>query len=795
MKISYNFLKKFIDFNINPDKLVALMSSIGLEATFMSINNNYTNIVTAEIVNISKHPNADRLSLCKLSDGLKDYSIICGANNIKIGQIVPLAKIGAIVNKMKVKPIVIRGILSEGMICSKYELGLDVNKSHGILILDASTKIGLDFSNVIDNNDFLLNIEIPSNRGDCLNYIGLAREIGAKLHKSIKYPNIKMIKPKHNMSLNICIQSKLCYRYIGTVLSGIKISRSPEWLIEILNKSDIRSINNIVDITNYVMLETGQPLHAFDINSFKSSNIIIRNAIANETILTIENKQHVLDANDIVLSSNKDILSIAGIIGGKDSSVTEKTSSILLESAMFDAISIRKTSKKFNITSQASYRFERNGTDWNMIDFASWRAINLIIQITGAKIESQVDIKRKKFRQTKILLNLKKIDSVLGYHINKHDILQILKYLGIKILLTNSVTITCIIPSWRSDITENIDLIEEIARIHGYDNIPYAMIKRKPNHINANKSFLPDIVKDMRITLKCLGFHEVLNSSFAEIADLNKFHLDYFYKIINPISKENEVLRPSLLPSMYNNLLSNISHGIDSISLFEYGKTFNKYSENKKFAIIMYGKIWNEWWKWNDLNILPKYDFYFCGGIIKHILPLKDIDIVKNNIHKSYYHPDQVVSIFHHNKVVGHFGTLDPSITQHDHIQGDIFYCEINTDLIEYSTKTQILRYKQYSKFPFVKRDISIVANKSLKFFEIENVINDIIQTGNILKQYSIFSVYSNNKLLGNNKISYSIRLLYQNKNRTLTNKEVDEDVHNLLQKLDNNLGIKLRQS
>jgi phenylalanyl-tRNA synthetase beta chain len=793
MKISYNFLKKFIDIDLKPNSLVDIMSSVGLESTLININNNYTNVVTAKIINITKHPNADKLSLCKLSDGHKEYLIVCGATNINIGQIVPLAKIGAIINRMKISPVKIRGVLSEGMMCSAYELGLEDNPSNGILVLNHNTKIGLRFSSIIYDKDSLINVEIPSNRGDCLNYLGIAREVGAKLHKSIKYPSITITKTRHNVnntSLNIYVQSNICYRYVGTVLSGIKVSRSPKWLIDILNKSDIRSINNIVDITNYVMLETGQPLHAFDFNKFKSKNIIIRKAVENETILTIDNKNHILDADTIVLANNKEILSIAGIIGGKHSSVDGNTTSILLESAMFDAIAIRRTSKKLNIATQSSYRFERNGTDYNMVDFASWRAIKLIMEISGAHIESRVDISTKKFIKSKILLNLNKIPTILGYHVKKDDIIKILKYLGVQTLETNNLTITCTIPYWRSDIVEEIDIIEEIARLIGYDKIPYVI--QNNVSISTNKSLLPDIVKDMRNTLKCLGFHEVLNSSFSEISTLSKFHLDYFYKIINPLSKENEVLRPSLLPSMYKNLLTNISYGVDSLSLFEYGKTFNKDGESKKFAIIMYGNIWSEWWKWTDLNIVPKYDFYFCGGIIKHILPIKDIYIINNHIHYSYYNSEQVVSILYKNAIIGHFGALDSSITKHDNIKGSVFYFEINPDLIKYSSNVSI--YKLYSKFPFVKRDISIVADKSLKFIEIEKVIHEVVQTRNILKKYSLFSVYSNNKLLGNNKISYSIRLLYQHNNKTLTNAEVDEDIQNLLQKLDNSLGIKLRQ-
>jgi phenylalanyl-tRNA synthetase beta chain len=648
-------------------------------------------------------------------------------------------------------------------------------------------------------------VDIASNRGDCLNYIGIAREIGAKIYKTLKYPNINYIRTERkqkkyqSVNLKICIQSNLCYRYIGTIVTGVKVSNSPSWLVEILNKSDIRSVNNIVDITNYVMLETGQPLHAFDLNNVYSKDFILRKALNQEEMIGIDNKRYLLNSDNLILSTRNNIISIAGIIGSKDFSVNSNTKSIFLESAIFDPITIRRTAKDLNIISQASYRFERNGTDWNMVNFASLRALKLIRKLSGGTVELRVDIKNTKLIKHNILLNCDKLYKLLGYYISKEDILEVLKYLGIKTIQKNNTDIKCSIPYWRNDIMEDVDLIEEISRIKGYDLIPYSYSLKEQtsdnNNVKMKQKLFPDIVQNMRRRLKCFGFNEVLNSSFIEKSDLNKFSLNYYHKIINPRAKENEILRPSLLPSIYKNLLLNLNHGVEHISLFEYGKIFNSIGENKHFAIIMYGAICEEWWKWNDLKLYPKYDFYFCGGLINHIISLKQIEFKTNSHHETYYHQGQVTSIFYKSNIIGQFGLLDPHLTENDNIHGNVFYCEIDIDAISHISLSSNIMYMQYSKFPFIKRDISIVADKTLPFSAIDKVIKYVIKKSIILKKYSLFSVYSDVANLGKNKKSYSIRLLYQHPHKTLTNKEVDQNIQYLLKKLNNSLDIKLRQS
>ncbi|MDR1928769.1 MAG: phenylalanine--tRNA ligase subunit beta [Endomicrobium sp.] len=787
MKISYNWIRKFTNFRITPNELCSLLISIGFETSIVSNKRSWTNIVSAKIIDISKHPNANKLFLCKVTDGNKEYSVICGAKNIAIGQIVPFAKIGATLKDIKVKKNKIRGLDSNGIICSAEELELEVS-SKGILILNTDTNLGEPLENIFDKNDTIFEIEVMTNRGDCLSHLGIAREISAKLQKKIFLPALKVFSVPRviQSSITIEVKSDLCLRYIGSFITDVKIKTSPNWLMCALQKNGLKSINNVVDITNYVMLELGQPLHVFDASKLCSNKIIIRNAIDNEKIFALDDKEYILDTEMLVTSDLQKPIAISGIIGGKYSSVDNKTTTVFIESGIFDANSIRKTSKKLHLSTDSSYRFERK-LDWNMSKFAMLRAISLIIDIAGGNLKILKDIKNIKYKKTQIILEIDKIFKVLGYTIEIDEIKKILIFLGIDIQLKGNIFF-CTVPSWRNDIKFDVDLIEEIVRIKGYDTVPYVKNNKYSTYI-VNNAFIPTIIEKLRIKLSELGFSEVLNYTFVEIRDLEKFDLKYYYKILNPVSKENEVLRPSLLLGLYKNLLLNIGHGSETVTLFEYGKIFNKFGERKAFAMIMYGRVWQEWCFWTEKKIDSVYDFYFGCGVVRKILQLSNKFIItKNSSIKKYFRSEQTAAITYNGKNVGQFGILNPFII--DKMKYDIFYFEILTNEIEENYTEEIVFYKTYSKFPIVKRDISIVADKTLKFEKIESIFKNIVDTNNILKTYSLFSIY----ILNKSKLCYSFRLSYGSNSKTLTDKEVTEDMNMLLKKLDKELKVKLRK-
>ncbi|MDR1926149.1 MAG: phenylalanine--tRNA ligase subunit beta, partial [Endomicrobium sp.] len=458
MRISYNLLKKFVNFKLSPQNLASMLTSLGIETSVVSSGCGWTNVYTVKILNIQKHTGANKLFLCKVSDGTQEYSIVCGAKNIALGQIVPLAKIGAVLpGNFEIKKLKIRDIESEGMLCSEKELGLKA-ESDGIFILDENTKIGVALENVLDEIDPVIEIEITTNRGDCLNHLGIAREIGAKLRKKISLPAIKTFNlPVLN---NVEVKSDLCSRYTGNIISGVRVGSSPKWITDILDKSGIRSINNIVDITNYVMIELGQPFHAFDITKLSSKKIIVRNATEFEKITALDGKEYKLDSDMLVIADDQKPIAIAAIMGGEYSGIDKKTKTIFLESAIFDAVSIRKTSKKLNLSSNSSYRFER-GLDVNMTELALWRAATLITDIAGGKIEAKVDLQNIKYEKIKIKLRIERVAKVLGYTLKANEIVEILRFLGIDsqftclekgLLPPAPAKILCTIPSWRNDI-------------------------------------------------------------------------------------------------------------------------------------------------------------------------------------------------------------------------------------------------------------------------------------------------------------------------------------------------------
>ncbi|GHT43227.1 phenylalanine--tRNA ligase beta subunit [Endomicrobiia bacterium] len=787
MKISYNCLKKFVDFELSPQEIASMLTSIGIETSVVLGVCGWTGVTAVKVLDVQKHPNANKLSICKVSDGTKEYSIVCGAKNIATGQIVPLAKTGAILpGNFKIKKSKIRDVESEGMICSKKDLGLEM-ESEGIFVLNEDSNVGNILESVLGEIDSVLETEITTNRGDCLSYLGVAREIAAKLCKMISLPTVKTFNVPELHCVEI--KSDLCRRYIGAIISSVKVGPAPKWIRDILEKSEIRSINNIVDIVNYVMIELGQPLHAFDVTKLSSKKIIVRNAVDLEKITALDGKEYKLDSEMLVIADDQNPIAIAGVMGGEHSNIDDNTQTIFLESAIFDAVSIRKTSKKLNLSSDSSYRFERE-LDWDATEFAFWRAANLIIDIAGGKIEAREDLQNTKYKKTKVTLRVERVSKVLGYTIKEDEIAKILRFLGIDLQLKGEM-ILCTIPPWRNDIKEEVDLIEEIVRIKGYDTVPSPK-KYEDQLYTPNNSFLSTIIEEFRFKLNGLGFSEALNYSFSEIRELEKFDLEYRYKILHPISKENEVLRPSLLPGLYKNLCLNIGHGAQTVSLFEHGKIFDDAGEKKIFAVIMYGKVWQEWWKWAEQKISPKYDFYFGGGIIKNILPADEFMILENLTPKSYYHPGKTASIVYKGEVVGQLGILKSLIV--DNVKDDVFYCEINLDPIEkvYIKKTSL--YKIYSKFPVVKRDISVTADKSLQLAKIEEVIKNVMETGGILREYSLFSVYTDESKLGTGKVGYSFRLSYNNSDRTLTDEEVSKDISVLLKQLDTDLDVKLRQ-
>ena len=784
MKISYNWLKNFVDFDLKPEELCKVLTFLGIETSIVGGGTNWTGVITAKVLEKQKHPNADKLSVCKVNDGTKDYQIVCGAPNVDVGQIIPLAKVGAVLpGNFVIKSSKIRGVCSEGMICSEEELGLK-ESSYGIMILPKDTPLGKKIEEVLGELDIFLEIEITTNRGDCLSHWGVAREIAAKLQKIPILPALKKLKYTEKNLVEIK-NKDLCTRYIGCNITDVKIGPSPKWMRDKLESCGVKTINNVVDITNYVMLELGQPLHAFDATTLSGGKVIVRMAKKGEKIAALDGKTHELDEDSLVIADSSKALAIAGIIGGQNSSINESTTEVFLESAVFNSGSVRRTARKLNISTDASYRYER-GTSWEVAEMASWRALNLIMELAGGRLKVREDYNSQNNKKAVISLRVERIEKLLGYAIDKEDIANILRFLGMEISSRIQNTFIVEVPSYRNDIMEEVDLIEEIARVYGYEKIPTSV---DFGATLLEQKYSNKVTKAITNSLVGLGFCETINYSFAEIKDLDKLFLSYTYKIANPISKENEVLRPSLLPGLMKNYFFNIGQANTDIKLFEVGKIFDDKGERRVLGVLMSGPVWQPWWIWEASKQNPVFNFYFASGVVSNILPSKEFMIAENKNPAKYYHPGKVAAIVYHGKVVGHFGVLRPDIVDS---KDEVIYVEIEVENIEKNYKNKIQTYEHIARFPAVKRDISIVADKTIKFEKIEKIIKHIMKDGGILKEWSLFSVYESEKL-GAGKISYSFRLTYRDNTKTLKDEEVNKDVAILLEKWKKDLGIYLR--
>ncbi|MBO7431772.1 MAG: phenylalanine--tRNA ligase subunit beta [Elusimicrobia bacterium] len=785
MRISYNWLKELVDFDMQPQDLCKMLTFLGVETTIVGGGTNWSGVITAKVLDKQKHPNSDHLSICKVNDGTKDYQIVCGAPNVAAGQTVPLSLIGAVLpGNFVIKASKIRGVSSEGMICSKEELGLE-EKSDGIMVLDEKTPLGKKLEDVLEKQDTILEIEITTNRGDCLSHWGVAREIAAKLQKIVTLPPIKTAKYTEKNLVEVK-DKDLCTRYIGCYISGVKIGPSPKWMKDKLESCGVKSINNVVDITNYVMLELGQPLHAFDATTLSGGKVIVRRANDGEKLATLDGKTHELDKNNLVIADGSKALAIAGVIGGQSSSITDATTEVFLEAAVFNPGSVRKTARKLNISTDASYRYER-GTSWEVAEMASWRALNLITELAGGRLETREDYNSPDNKKAVINLRVERVEKLLGYAVDEKTIANILRFLGIEISSKVQNVLIAEVPSYRNDIKEEVDLIEEIARVDGYEKIPMDI---DSGISSTEQKSLNKLTKQITNSLVGLGFCEAMNYSFAEIKDLDKLYLKYTYKIANPISKENEVLRPSLLTGLIKNFDFNIGQATTDIKLFEVGKIFDDKGERRVLGILMSGPVWQPWWKWESSKQNPVFDFYFASGVISNILPSKEFSIAENRTPAKYYHPGKTAAIVYHGKVVGQFGVLRPDVVENTN--DEVIYAEIEIENIEKNYKNKINAYEHVAKFPAVKRDISVVADKTIKFDKIEKIIKHVMKDGGILKDWTLFSVYESEKL-GTGKISYSFRLTYRHNDKTLNDTEVNKDIAMLLEKWNKDLGISLR--
>ena len=778
MKISRNWLNNYIVSNKTDNQLVDEFTQLGLECTSSKINSIDSNIVIGEIVKCIKHPNADKLKVCDVDiNGDELLSIVCGAPNVKDNILVPVATVGAKFGEFKIKKTKIRDIVSNGMICSEKELGLSDNHE-GIMILDDNFKKGHQLKDFLPiEEDTVFDFDITPNRGDCFSHLGIARELSIIEDVKLKKEKIEFKKSDFNISDLISVNvtnSALCSRYACRIIKNINVTESPQWLKDKMNLIGQKSINNVVDLANYIMFDLGQPLHAFDYDKLNGKKIDIRLAKNNEEILCLNNELNKLSNSDIVISDSKGPVAIAGVIGGFDSQVDNNSKTILLESAVFNEVSIRKTSKKYDYAKEASKRFER-GVDYNNIVYVMDKFTKLLIDISGGEASADfIDIQAEQHEVKKIKFYIKNCNQFLGISLNIDEYKDIFSKLSIDTIVKKDMLI-CTIPSYRNDIEREIDLYEEVARVFGYDNIP---ISNSFN--NSYLAILEDSqnIKNQIRDMSCSrGFYEHYSNSLYSDKVLNDFNNFKTSEIINESSQDMKYMRNSLLPGLLKAASFNEKRGQSYFKLFEIGrvhsliKSYNKEEDNMGF--VWFGKNKEHW---NSKFIADI--FYAKGEILSLLKQLKVID-VSFKVEVSDF-SDTNINIYSKKTCIGFIRLLNSKLKEKYDIKGPLVISEISID----KTKKHILKdfqYKNISSFPSVNRDISILLNKEIKSSDIINCI--YASCDSLLINANVFDVYSGKELDKNSK-SLAISLTFQSNEKTLVDKEVDDRLLTIVNKV-----------
>ncbi|WP_409025259.1 phenylalanine--tRNA ligase subunit beta [Flavobacterium aquidurense] len=806
MKISYNWLKQFIKTDWTSEQTSELLTDLGLEVEvvekYQSIKGGLEGVVVGHVLTCEKHPDADRLKVTTVNIGLEaPVQIVCGASNVAAGQKVPVATIGTILYdkdgvEFTIKKGKIRGQESHGMICAEDELGLGTGHD-GIMVLDDALEPGTPASVVFKiTNDEVFEIGLTPNRADAMSHFGTARDLRAgMLQRGV---NVELITPSvsnfrvdmRTLKIDVNVEEPLLApRYCGVTISGITVKESPAWLQDRLKAIGLTPKNNIVDVTNYVLHELGQPLHAFDATKI-NGKVIVKTLPEGTKFITLDDVERTLHKEDLMICDEKGPLCIAGVFGGKKSGVTDGTTSIFLESAYFDAVSIRKTAKRHGLNTDASFRFER-GIDPTITEYALKRAAILILEVAGGKLTSDVvEVYPKKVEDFPVLLNFSHVSKIIGQEIPKDTIKKILVSLDIKVNSVSDSGLGLTIPAYRVDVQREIDVIEEILRVYGYNNINFS---KKFNATVANSPRTEDYkVQNVIATqLNSQGFHEMMansltTASYTKLSTVLKE--EHNVMMLNPLSSDLAAMRQSLLFSGLEAISYNINRKNSDLKLFEFGKTYHKYlngyEEHKHLSLLVSGNRNKESWT----NPQKTTDFFLLKGYVKGILARLGIDKILNAPVQSDIFSEGT-AITYNNDVLVEMGVVKKSILKNFGIKQDVYFADFNWDLV-LKIITGKIKYTEIPKYPEVRRDLALLIDQNTTY---ESIFNLAKQTEKaLLKDVNLFDVYEG-KNLPEGKKSYALSFTIQDNTKTLTDSQIDKIMSKLQQTFETELGASLR--
>ena len=800
MKISINWLKEYLETKSNPEEISDILTNLGLEVEkilpFESVKGGLTGVVAGKVLKCEKHPNADRLKVTSIDLGNNETSeIVCGAPNIMEGQIVPIAKVGSKIytnggDEIKIKKSKIRGVVSNGMVCAEDEIGL--GESHdGIMVLDSKIKPGTPISELFNvENDNILEIGLTPNRSDAMSHYGVARDLKAYYDlnsqtSKITLPSIndfESVKIDEDFEVSVKDTDK-CPFYSGLIIKNIKVGPSSKELQNKLKSIGLKPINNIVDITNFVMHEIGQPLHAFDLNKIK--NITVKSVKSNTKFKTLDDNIINLDSDDLIICSDNNPLCLAGIYGGYDSGVSNSTTNLFLESAIFDSVTIRKSSKRHQLFTDASYRYER-GVDPEKVLYGLKRASILIKEANQEANISEILIEDNlKVDIKDIYLRYDRIASIAGQKIDKETITQILSSLDFEIKGHSEDGLNIIAPNYRHDVYREIDVIEEILRVYGFNNInveskiSMSIPEIGKNNINKTESLISN-------NLVGIGFHEIINNSICSPGVNEKFS-NQAVNLLNPQGTELSNLRSSLIPNALETVKHNINRQNRNLKIFEIGNTYsindNNYIENKRLNVTVTGKIFDENW----ISEFSKSNFYYLKGVAENLLNNLNVSNIKYEVNNDELF-EYKLCIHNNKKNIGFIGELNSTYTKEFSIDDKIHL--LNLDLDNIKLKSANVKYQELSRFPSSRRDISMILDDNINFEAIKNLAFNV--ENKILKDVNLFDEYKG-KNIEDNKKSLAVSFTFNDSKKTLTDKLIDKIMLKLSNKYKTDLGAVIR--
>ncbi len=794
MLISLEWLKEYVDIKEDVKELENALTMIGQEVEAITVQGkNLDNVVIGQIVEYGKHPNAEKLTLTKVDIGEEEpLQIVCGAPNHRLGDKVIVSKVGAVLpGDIKITKSKIRGIESYGMICSEVELGIG-NNSDGVVILPEDAPVGEEYRKYAKLNDVIFELEITPNRPDCLSHIGIAREIAAYYGRKVKYPSFDVFETLEDVANNVRIEiedKERCKRFAGRVMRNVTVKESPEWLKRKIRAMGLNPVNNIVDATNFVMFEYNQPIHTYDLSKIKDMTIVVRAAKKGEKLVTLMGDELELDGELVIADSEKP-MSIAGVMGGLDSGITNETKDIFIEVAYFTPENIRKTGKKLGITSESGYRNER-GTDIENVPEVLDRVTSIIYEIAEGNIVGKAkDVYPVKFTKIEIPLDIKKFRRFMGKDIDAQEVARILTNLGLEMKSIGQETAVVIPPSYRQDLTRSADLYEEIIRMYGFENIENKMpVENIKAGIKAEPIRLMDESKEI---LSKIELQEVINYSFIDKSVRDILHIeDEVIMIKNPIAETMSMMRPSLIYSILTNIRENLNRNQDSIKIFETSKVFKKADELAQedihVAIGICGRDHKTLW-----NSKPEaYDFYMLKGYVEEYMELVGAKRYKlERTSNPNFHPGRAADIKIGKIVVGTFGEIHPDLAEKMDITKERAYvAEINLTLLkQYISKK--FKYERIVKYPEVTRDLAVVLDDSVL---VGDMIDMLKKSSDFIETIELFDIYKGEHIEAGKK-SVAISLTLRNKVGTLNEEDINKVIDKVLNIIRTKFAGEIRQ-